>query len=107
MSLFAVATVFNMNIAEQGNAGDVSLDAIAVMAQGQNELSTDIPWSSYSTGMQRQMEMASNPWSKYSSNYYVAKCAYRICDEWDLTGDPVFDGNNRQVDDCDGQPNRC
>ena len=33
MSLFAVATVFNMNIAEQSNAGDVSLDAIEVMAQ--------------------------------------------------------------------------
>jgi len=37
MSLFAVATVFNMNIAEQGNAGDVSLDAIAVMAQAEAE----------------------------------------------------------------------
>jgi hypothetical protein len=33
MSLFAVATVFNMNISEQGNAGDVSLDAIKTMAQ--------------------------------------------------------------------------
>jgi hypothetical protein len=33
MSLFAVATVFNINIAEKGQAGDVSLDAIAVMAQ--------------------------------------------------------------------------
>jgi membrane protein implicated in regulation of membrane protease activity len=37
MSLFAVATVFNMNISEQGNAGDVSLDAIAVMAQANGE----------------------------------------------------------------------
>ncbi|WP_026472935.1 hypothetical protein [Alkaliflexus imshenetskii] len=33
---FAVATVFNMN-ALQGGGGDISLDAIAVMAQAQNE----------------------------------------------------------------------
>jgi hypothetical protein len=36
MSLFAVATVFNMNISEQSEAGDVSLDAIAVMAQARD-----------------------------------------------------------------------
>ena len=41
MSLFAVATVFNMNIAEQNDAGDVSLDAIAVMAQAQDESAWD------------------------------------------------------------------
>jgi hypothetical protein len=38
MSLFAVATVFNMNISEQNNSNDVSLDAIAVMAQAQSEM---------------------------------------------------------------------
>ena len=37
MSLFAVATVFNMNLSEQNEAGDVSLDAIEVMAQAEAE----------------------------------------------------------------------
>ncbi len=37
MSLFAVATVFNMNLSEQGRASDVSLEAIAVMAQATPE----------------------------------------------------------------------
>jgi hypothetical protein len=36
--LFAVATVFNMNVLQSNNAGDVSLDAIAVMAQAQSEI---------------------------------------------------------------------
>ncbi|HTO16394.1 MAG TPA: hypothetical protein VLZ83_11525 [Edaphocola sp.] len=31
--LFALATVFNMNVLQSNNAGDVSLDAITVMAQ--------------------------------------------------------------------------
>ncbi|MGQ1947694.1 hypothetical protein ACT3CD_11410 [Geofilum sp. OHC36d9] len=35
--LFAVATVFNMNVLQSNNAGDVSLDAIAVMAQAATE----------------------------------------------------------------------
>ena len=35
--LFAVATVFNMNVLQGNSAGDVSLDAIAVMAQAQAE----------------------------------------------------------------------
>jgi hypothetical protein len=34
---FAVATVFNMNMIQAINAGEVSLDAIAVMAQAQKE----------------------------------------------------------------------
>src|SRR5690606_29233572 len=34
---FAVATVFNMNLLQGNSAGDVSLDAIAVMAQAQDE----------------------------------------------------------------------
>jgi hypothetical protein len=46
MSLFAIATVFNMNISEQGNAGDVSLDAIKVMAKADGELSSKI-WEIY------------------------------------------------------------
>ncbi|MGM0504467.1 MAG: hypothetical protein ACQESQ_07605 [Bacteroidota bacterium] len=36
-SLFALATVFNMNMLNENVTGDVSLDAIAVMAQAQNE----------------------------------------------------------------------
>ncbi len=36
--LFALATVFNMNMLQSNNAGDVSLDAITVMAQAQSEL---------------------------------------------------------------------
>ncbi len=35
--LFAVATVFNLNLLQENSVGDVSLDAIAVMAQAQNE----------------------------------------------------------------------
>ena len=38
--LFAVATVFNMNLLQGNSVGDVSLDAIAVMAQAQQENST-------------------------------------------------------------------
>ena len=34
---FAVATVFNMNALQGGSVGDISLDAIAVMAQAQSE----------------------------------------------------------------------
>ena len=34
---FAVATVFNMNLLQGNSAGDVSLDAIAVMAQATEE----------------------------------------------------------------------
>ena len=37
---FAVATVFNMNLLQGSSAGDVSLDAIGVMAQAQ---SSEIP----------------------------------------------------------------
>ncbi|MGM0504462.1 MAG: hypothetical protein ACQESQ_07580 [Bacteroidota bacterium] len=35
--LFAVATVFNMNMLNENGAGDVSLDAIALMAQANPE----------------------------------------------------------------------
>jgi hypothetical protein len=35
--LFAVATVFNMNLLQGNSAGDVSVDAIAIMAQAQVE----------------------------------------------------------------------
>ena len=35
---FAVATVFNMNLLQGNIAGDVSLDAIGVMAQAQSEI---------------------------------------------------------------------
>jgi len=34
-SFFAVATVFNMNLLQSSNAGDVSLESIAIMAQAQ------------------------------------------------------------------------
>ncbi len=34
--LFTVATMFNMNMLQSNNASDVSLDAIAVMAQANN-----------------------------------------------------------------------
>jgi hypothetical protein len=35
---FAVATVFNMNLLQGNSAGDVSLDAIGVMAQAKSEI---------------------------------------------------------------------
>lgn len=34
-SFFAVATVFNMNLLQTSNTGDVSLESIAIMAQAQ------------------------------------------------------------------------
>ena len=36
--LFAVASVLNVNMLQSGKPGDVSLDAIAVMAKAQSEL---------------------------------------------------------------------
>lgn len=39
--LFAAVTVFNMNLLQSNKAGDVSLDAIAVMAQAQKEVEED------------------------------------------------------------------
>ncbi len=33
---FAVATIFNLNLLQSNNTGDISLDAIAVMAQAQD-----------------------------------------------------------------------
>ncbi|TCO07330.1 hypothetical protein EV194_109149 [Natronoflexus pectinivorans] len=38
---FAVATVLNMNVLPGHNAGDVSLDSIAVMAQAQGDESSN------------------------------------------------------------------
>jgi hypothetical protein len=40
-AFFAVATVFNMNALQGGSVGDISLDAIAVMAQAQSENNDD------------------------------------------------------------------
>ena len=40
---FAVATVFNMNALQGGSVGDISLDAIAVMAQAQSETNNPDP----------------------------------------------------------------
>ena len=37
MSLFAVATVFNLSISKQSKAGDVSLEAIAMIAKADGE----------------------------------------------------------------------
>ncbi|HTO15245.1 MAG TPA: hypothetical protein VLZ83_05725 [Edaphocola sp.] len=39
--LFALATVFNMNVLQSNNAGDVSLESIAVMAQANDESGSD------------------------------------------------------------------
>lgn len=41
-SLFAVATVFNMNMLQSSSAGDISLESIAVMAQAQSEGSSGL-----------------------------------------------------------------
>ena len=38
---FAVATVFNMNLLQGNSVGDVSLDAMSIMAQAQSEANTD------------------------------------------------------------------
>ncbi len=34
--LFAAATVFNINLLQNKNAGDISLDALTIMAQAEN-----------------------------------------------------------------------
>lgn len=39
--LFVAATLFNVNLLKSNNAGDVSLDAIATMAQAQSEANTN------------------------------------------------------------------
>ena len=36
---FALATMFNINALQSNNAGDISLDNIAIMAQAKNETS--------------------------------------------------------------------
>jgi hypothetical protein len=56
MSLFAVATVINMNIAKKNEAKEISLESIAIMAQAQNSESGSCPGgsctgSNSSTGM--------------------------------------------------------
>ncbi|MBN2259671.1 MAG: hypothetical protein JW702_03965 [Clostridiales bacterium] len=40
--LFAVATVFNMNLLQGNSVGDVSLESIEVMAQAQAELLPEV-----------------------------------------------------------------
>ncbi|HTO14151.1 MAG TPA: hypothetical protein VLZ83_00135 [Edaphocola sp.] len=40
--LFALATVFNMNVLQSNSAGDVSLESIATMAQAQNGESSSL-----------------------------------------------------------------
>lgn len=42
--LFAVVTVFNMNLLQGNSLGDVSLDSIAVMAQAYGENSGEEVW---------------------------------------------------------------
>lgn len=42
-SFFAVATMFNMGMLKDNGAGDVSLDAIAVMAEAGGEINPDCP----------------------------------------------------------------
>jgi hypothetical protein len=61
MSLFAVATVFNMSISEQGSAGDVSLDAIAVMAQAQYE-------NSHSGSQEVEMKVKEEVYKKWDAH---------------------------------------
>jgi hypothetical protein len=43
--IFGVATVFNMNMLQSSNAGDVSLESIAVMAQAQYAGETVPGWT--------------------------------------------------------------
>lgn len=42
-SLFAVATMFNMGMLNEKSGGDVSLDAIALMAKAQDESNNGCP----------------------------------------------------------------
>src|SRR5690606_5221390 len=50
---FAVATVFNMNLLQSNKAGDVYLDAIAVIAQAQKEIEEDKKEDIYHKGTTR------------------------------------------------------
>ncbi|MGQ1947701.1 hypothetical protein ACT3CD_11445 [Geofilum sp. OHC36d9] len=112
--LFALATIFNMNVLQSNNAGDLSLEAIAVMAQAQDELSGVVP--SYEAEQQRLKDLMSNEW--YTDFYmpaWLAECTLSICDDLDITGDPVYvdeqypNGEWHTVleNECDGQPSFC
>jgi hypothetical protein len=65
--LFAVATVFNMSMLNENGAGDVSLDAVALMAQAQ---SGESAWESFTNSTEE--------W--YDSKIYDCK---RITEEID------------------------
>ncbi|HTO16425.1 MAG TPA: hypothetical protein VLZ83_11680 [Edaphocola sp.] len=47
--LFALAMVFNMNVLQSNNAGDVSLESIAVMAQAQ--ANPESGWDAFKQGI--------------------------------------------------------
>ena len=69
---FAVATVFNMNLLQGNSAGDVSLDAIAVMAKAQSEGGGDKNNSNWG-GLFHYPEKGGDPkkctlWAKYDGS---------------------------------------
>lgn len=114
-SLFAVATVFNMNLLQVNKAGDISLDAITVMAQAQNSehVPSSLTWEHVADALN-----AADNWfygGKYKDYYNgrtynndVTDVCHAFCDLYDISGDPVYSKTTgRQIDDCDGQPNFC
>ena len=114
-SLFAVATVFNMNLLQVNKAGDISLDAITVMAQAQN--SEHVPGSLTWEYVADAYNAADN-WfygGKYEDyfnghtyNDDATDVCHAFCDLFDISGDPVHSETTGQlIDDCDGQPNYC
>ena len=105
--LFAVATVFNMNLLQSNNAGDISLESIAVMAHAQRE---DNEWISKYWALLS----VTNP-DAFKALVWLADEVYGLSDALNLTGRPVT--KDRQypdgswttdiIDQCDGQPTRC
>jgi hypothetical protein len=128
IGFFAVATVFNMNMLQSNDAGDISLEGIAVMAQAQDESSDpnpnhivnqfeDMVWfhgSYWERG--RYDALMKNRWyTDFYFNPYVAEDFKDAYDYFNISGDPVNDsvqnpdGSYSQVmtDRCDGQPAFC
>ena len=74
MSLFAVATVFNLSISKQSKAGDVSLEAIKVMAQAQEE-----------SNMLPEVTVYACSWLTEFDDPEYPNIHYRICIHWTST----------------------
>jgi hypothetical protein len=112
--MFAVATVFSFNLSNaNGGVSDMSLDYALNNAMAQNSELTggkDMTWDDVASVLNDWDSIFwGKGWADWNDTYNDTICdwVHAYCDNYDLTGDPVFDKTGRQTDDCDGQPNRC